>query len=179
MLLKKKILISAAALVLLLCSCGTEKSGSEIKVSLSKSIFDLATVVYNESQLSEIADFDGSMSELDARYHIECLRKSGSVYRVSFLGEKNVAVVLFDESENKILGAVHKIRLTRFAYDVFKIGQSLEEVMTADPEGEYLFLYTGRNDAPRVSSHYTADGYLITVEYDASNVIVGIDEELI
>jgi hypothetical protein len=41
-------------------------------------------------------------------------------------------------------------------------------------EGEYLFLYTGRNDMPRVSTHYTTDHYLITVSYDESNLVANI-----
>ena len=64
-------------------------------------------------------------------------------------------------------------------FDKLVKGQSLDEVRAIDPNGEYLFLYTGRNDAPKVSSHYTKDGYLITIEYDVSNVITSINEELI
>ncbi len=55
----------------------------------------------------------------------------------------------------------------------------LEEVRAIDPDGEYLFLYTGRNDVPKVSSHYTKDGYLITIEYDESNAVVSVEQELV
>lgn len=32
---------------------------------------------------------------------------------------------------------------------------------------------------PKVSTHYTKDGYLISIEYDAANVILRIREELV
>ena len=56
------------------------------------------------------------------------------------------------------------------------IGRHLSDVQTIDPEGEYLFLYTGRNDVPKVSTHYTTDGFVITITYDKNNVIEKIEK---
>ena len=126
-----------------------------------------------------ISIFNGSLKELNDLYPIECLKKTDGAYRVSYLGETSVAVLLFDGSGNKLLGGLYGIQLLKADFDGLVKGQSLDEVRAIDPSGEYLFLYTGRNDAPRVSFHYTKDGYLITIEYDDSNTIIRMDEELI
>lgn len=167
-------------LLCLLCSCA--KGGSELKVKISpsdKSIIDLTSRIYDDSQLLEIVKFSGSISELNIQYPIECLRDNSGIYRVSYLGDGNIAILLFDDSGNKLLGNIYGAEQLKSAFDGLVQGQSLEDVRKIDPEGEYLFLYTGRNDTPKVSSHYTKDGYLITIEYDAFNTIININEELI
>ena len=84
------------------------------------------------------------------------------MYRVSYLGDGSIAIFLFDGSGNRLLGSTYSTQLLKSDFDGLVKGQSLDEVRAIDPNGEYLFLYTGRNDTPKVSSHYTKDGYLIT-----------------
>lgn len=143
------------------------------------SIMDLAACIYYDSVLSEIAQFEGPMAELNTKHPIECIREVNDFYRISYLGDSKIAVLIFDKSGNKLMGGIHNLHLLRDDFEGLREGQSLNEVKSIDPDGEYLFLYTGRNDAPRVSSHYTQDGYLITIEYDDTNVIIGINIELI
>ena len=100
-------------------------------------------------------------------------------YRVSYLGDERIAVLLFDSSGNKILGNTYRTQLLKSDFNGLAKGQSLDAVRAIDPNGEYLFLYTGRNDTPKESLHYTKDGYLITIQYDASCSIISINEELI
>ena len=100
-------------------------------------------------------------------------------YRVSYLGETSVAVIVFDSNGEYILGGVYRNLCQRSDFQDLAIGQPLDRVRTIDPEGDYTFLYTGRNDTPRVSNHYTKDGYLITIEYDTNNTVISINEELI
>ena len=95
------------------------------------------------------------------------------------LDESAATQYLFDDSGTKLLGNIYSVQLSKSDFDGLTKGQSIEEVKTIDPNGEYLFLYTGRNDTPKVSSHYTKDGYLITIEYDDFNTIISINEELI
>lgn len=169
-------------ILMLLVSCSCSKGGNDLKIEISppdKSITDLVSKTYGETQLFELVKFKGSINELNAEYPIECLRKNNGTYRVSYLGDGDIAVFLFDDSGNRLFGNIYSTQLLKTDFDSLRKGQLLDEVRTIDPSGEYLFLYTGRNDTPKVSSHYTKDGYMITVEYDSSNVIVGINEELI
>lgn len=173
-------LISIMILLFLLCSCA--EGGSDLKNETSpsdKSLIDLVTKIYDEPQLLELAKFNGSIDELNAQYPIECLREKNGTYRAAYLGNGSIAVLLFDNSGNRYWGNIYNTQLLKSDFEGLTKGQLLEEVRKIDPNGEFLFLYTGRNDTPKVSSHYTKDGYLITIEYDASNSIISINEELI
>ena len=167
-------------MLFMICSCA--KGGSDLNIEISppdKSLVDLASKIYDETELLEFMKFNGSLNELNTKYPIECLREDNGMYRVSYLGDGNLAIFLFDSSGNKLFGSIYSTQSLKSDFDRLVKGQSLDEVRAIDPNGEYLFLYTGRNDAPKVSSHYTKDGYLITIEYDVSNVITSINEELI
>ena len=163
-----------------ICSC--TKGGSDLNIAISppdKSLVDLASKVYEKTELLELTRFDGSLNELNIKYPIECLRADNGMYRVSYLGVENIAVFLFDNLGNRFSGSIYRTQLLKSDFEGLIKGQSLNEVKAIDPNGEYLFLYTGRNDTPKISSHYTKDGYLITIEYDASNVITSINKELV
>ena len=144
-----------------------------------KNIFDLTSKIYDETELLELTKFNGSLNELDKKYPIECLRKDDGIYRASYLGEDRIAILLFDSSGNRICSNIYNTQLLECAFDSLEKGKSLDEVMAIDPEGNYLFLYTGRNDTPKKSQHYTKDGYLITIEYDVSNTITSISKKMI
>ena len=173
-------LILIIVMLSVLFSCTKEDNGLKVEISPSdKSLVDLASKIYNETELLELASFSGSMNELNTKYPVECLREDDGMYRVSYLGERGIAVLLFDDSGNKISGKIYGAQSVKLDFNGLIKGQSLDEVMVIDPDGEYLFLYTGRSDTPKVSSHYTKDGYLITIEYDTSNAITSISERLI
>ena len=173
-------LVSIMILLFLLCSCVGGEGDLKIEISpLDKSLIDLATKIYDEPQLLELAKFNGSIDDLNAQYPIECFREDNGTYRVAYLGKGCIAVLLFDNSGNSYWGNIYNTQLLKSDFEVLKKGQLLEDVRKIDPNGEYLFLYTGRNDTPKASYHYTKDGYLITIEYDALNNIISISEELI
>ena len=167
-------------MLLVICSCNKGESYLNIEISPpDKSLVDLASKIYDETELLEITQFNGSLNELNTKYPIECLREDNGMYRVSYLGDGSIAIFLFDSSGNRFLVSTYSTQLLKSDFDELVKGQSLDEVRAIDPNGEFLFLYTGRNDTPKVSSHYTKDGYLITIEYDVLNVIISINEELI
>ena len=169
-------------IVILFMICSCSKGGNDLNIEISpsdKSLVDLASKIYGETELSELMKFNGSLNELNTKYPIECLRQDNGMYRVSYLGDGSVVIFLFDDSGNKLFGRAYNTQLLKSDFVTLVKGRSLDEVRAIDSNGEYLFLYTGRNDTPRVSSHYTKDGYLITIEYDISNIITSITEKLI
>lgn len=164
----------------LLYSCAEGGNDLKIQTSLSsKSLHDLSSKIYEKEELSKIAVFNGSIEQLNKEYPIECIRNNNGAYRVVYLGEEDIAVLLFDSDGNKYRGSIYTVRLTKNDFEHLTEGLTLEDVRKVDPDGEYLFLYTGRNDTPRLSSHYTKDGFLITIEYDSLNNIINKYEELI
>lgn len=168
--------------IILLCLYSCTKGGNDLKINISptdQNLIDLSAQIYEDSKLLDIINFNGLMSELDQLYPIECLREVNGIYRASYQGVEKVAILLFDHDGNKIVGNIYNAQKRKSDFEELVEGQSLEDVQKIDPKGNYLFLYTGRNDTPKLSSHYTKDGYLITIGYDATNIIISIQEELI
>ena len=138
--------------------------------------------LYSDEQLTEIAELADSKDALMKRYPTSHVRSvsiaendssnaSPSVV-VCYRGETKVLQIFFDGSSGcKISSYFYSIFCSRNAFDALEIGQSLTDVQRIDPEGKYYFLYTGRNDVPRVSTHYTTDGFCIRITYDIDNVI--------
>lgn len=145
----------------------------------NENVTDVITNIYNYNELLEISKFEGSLEDLNKLYPIEFVRNVNGVYRVSYLGNGNIAILFADNSEKVLMGKVYNTRKTRSEFAAVKAGQSVIDVEKFDPDGEYLFLYTGRNDLERVSTHYTKDGYLIRIEYDNACNVVNINETLI
>lgn len=170
-------------ILFLLCILSACKEGdNNLNIEISspeKNITDLVKKTYRRSQLMDIVQLEVSLQELNTKYPIECIRKIGNLYRVSYLGDFNIAMIVFDSNGNKILGNIYNTVLAKSDFHKLNVGQLLEDVQKIDPYGEYLFLYTGRNDSPRVSTHYTKDGYIIVIKYNDNDVIVSIDFNLV
>ena len=86
------ILIFIIVMLLVICSC--TKGGGDLNIEISppdKSLVDLASKIYDETELLELMKFNGSLNELNIKYPIECLREDSGMYRVSYLGDESVA----------------------------------------------------------------------------------------
>ena len=82
-------------MLLVMCSC--TKGGSDLNIEISppdKSLVDLASKIYDETELLELTKFNGSLNELNIKYPIECLREDNGMYRVSYLGDGSIAIFL-------------------------------------------------------------------------------------
>ena len=163
-----------------------------------KNITELITTVYSAEELEDIVQSNESIDKLNERYPIECLRKRKLMiaydaykppyddapglyqYQAVYRGEDSVAIIWFDENgmRAQILHQIYDASLSKSDFDTLSIGQTLDDVMTLHPNGEYLFLSTGIN-APRISIHYTTDGYMISFKYDDDNIITDSSVDLI
>ncbi len=180
---KIKRIIILLTLSLMLCACeekqvAKEEVNLEVQISPSdQTIMELSTKIYTETELEEIARFTGNIEDLGKAYPIECIR-GGDTYQISYLGEKQVAMLLYDNEGKHLMGRTYSIVKKRSDFSEITVGDTLEDVQAVDPNGFYMFFYTGIN-WPRISEHCTEDGYMIQIEYDRENVIIGITEWLI
>ena len=173
------ILLFIAAITLLLCSCKNDNNRLNIRVSSEeKNLIDLAEKIYEQQELTEIRDFDGTINDFNKKYPFQCLRKKENYYRASYLGEREVAVIIFDLYGNKQHGYIQQNDKSKTDFDKL-LGSYLGEVRELDPTGDYAFLFMGRDDVPRCSYHCTAEGYSITIEYDNLGKVKGINYELL
>lgn len=177
-----KNLFTIITLVMICTLCSCSKAADCMSVRLSpqdETLYELSTEIYDDYELKNIAEFSGTLQELNANYPIECIRKISAGYRASYCGEFNVTSIIFDASGQKIIGNVYQTSKEKIYFDDLSVGDSIEDVKEIDSAASYSFLYTGRNDTPKQSVHYTSDGYLITIEYDNNHLISDIKSELI
>ena len=137
------------------------------------------TKEYSESSLQEICKFDGDIHAYQEAYPIECLRNSPGGYRVAYSGKSRIALIWFDAEGQKTFAQLIERKHSVSDYMEIELGDDLKTVYTMYPEGEYLFLYMGRNDVPRTSIHFTEDGYIVYISYGSNNEVEEITTELI
>ena len=175
-----KYLILITTILALISSCSRGEYNLKFTISTpEKTIIDLTSTIYTETQLQDIIELDVDLNEYHDVYPIECVRETVQGYRVSYLGESSFAIINFDEYGKKLYANIYTFSLNRSCFGDLANGDALSSVREFDPNGIYTFLFTGRNDVPKVSYHYTKDGYLLRIEYDSSHNIIQIDEELI
>lgn len=166
-------------IIILLCSCGSgDKMNIEVSDS-SKNITELLTSEYLEDQLDYINSLDKNINDLNSEFPIQCVRKNKSNYQAVFRSNKSVLIITFDLNGDKISSQKFTTSKVKDDFDSIKIGQKLENVESFDKNGDYTFLYTGRIDVPRISSHYTIDGFMIRITYSEDNIITNISSQLI
>lgn len=192
-------LLAMIGILLLLTGCRKNEKGemnnmpSDDLVSQTTSSSNSVgeTQRYTDAQLSQIADYIGTKDELLSRYPphsvrtVEIINNESAnssikeVQRIIYCGETKCLILVFDASENRMAETFRNLSVPKNAFEKISVGSLLSEVQAIDPQGVYLFLYTGRNDAPRVSTHYTTDGFVISITYDINNVIKNIDIDTI
>jgi hypothetical protein len=162
------------------------KEDKEINKTPQVTLNSSGSFVYSDEQLTEIAELADTKDKLMTQYPTAYTRTVSIVQNnisnatpaieVSYRGETKVLRLMFDGiSGSKISSHYYNTLCSKNEFDTLAIGQSLSDVQMIDPEGEYFFLYTGRNDVPKVSTHYTTDGFVITITYDKNNVIEKMD----
>ena len=187
--MKKFMCIAIICVLLFLPGCNktendeiTTKPNGETQGALqSGEIF-----VYSDEQLTEIAGSNATKDTLLENYPTTYIRAvsiaqsdlsdAKPAVEVYYRGETKVLQLMFDAiSGDRLLSLFHNAFCEKNEFEPLAIGQSLSDVQAIDPNGEYWFLYTGRNDMPWISTHYTTDGFIIRVTYDQNNVIEEID----
>lgn len=165
-------------LIVLLTSC---VSNDVLGVPLSPNninIAELVTKKYSDDELNSIADFEGTVSDLNHIYPVECFRKFMDGYRSVYCGNKKICILTFDVKGTKKYGGVYDCSKTKADFNGVFLGQSIDSVKVIDPKGDYIFLYTG-SEGSKISTHFTKDGYMIMIHYDDSLTVVKIECELI
>ncbi len=181
LLLSALILLSAC-----LCGCQQEEKVKNFPVALSKtdrSALELCEVYYTDEELDAIYDCaaeEGTASHLNDSYEIDCLRRDEEGCHVIYTGQKKVLVLYFDQQgkwiEQEKKACLIKMLGTAADLKKVKVGSDISVVQKADKNAFYPFLENA--DLPRVSRHYSEDGYVTVIAYDDSNAVVSIDREI-
>lgn len=183
MVMKKNSRIMLCFIVSVLCilsSCFKENKKMKIDISpINYTVFENTTQKYSERDLVQIINIYDSIESLNRVFPIECIRKIDTGYRICYLGESSVAVLFFDSNQSKTFGKIYCLDGARQDLERLKIGSSVSKVQEIFPNGDFPFLYSGRNDVQKESVHCTKDGTFILIEYDDYNCISSIKSELL
>jgi len=161
--LKGKIALLFVVIVVLLTGCNV----SELQVSdEDKSINDLLTTIYSNTQLEEMDRLDLPLEEMHKKYPIQCLRKKDYGYRASYRSENDVLVIYFDLDGKETFSKKQPFsKRTNSEFLELEMGKDVYDVMEFDENGDYLFLRTG-DTSTKISTHFTIDGYLFELTFD-------------
>ena len=162
--LKGKIALLFVVIVVLLTGCNV----SELQVSdEDKSINDLLTTIYSNTQLEEMDDLDLPLEEMHKKYPIQCLRENSNKYRVSYRSESDILVISFDLVDGRKRFSLKWPFSKRTSSELLEleVGAYVYDIMEFDENGDYYFLSAG-DSKTKISTHYTLDGYLIELTFD-------------
>ena len=160
---------------MLLTACARE--GVQVSDE-DKSINELLTMIYSNSQLEEMDRLDLTLEEMHAKYPIQCLREKSNRYRAAYRSESDVLVIYFDLDGKETFSQKWAFAKTKSDFLKFEVGQSLDVVIAFDENADYYFLHTTSAEK-NISIHYTLDGYVFQINYDDDYIIESIYYELI
>lgn len=166
--------------MLLTCSCG--RGESELTTLISDSNININELITNEYSLDEMLRIENcaeTVLELNSKFPIQCLRERENGYEAIYKNAENILVITFNKEGKKDISHIYHMVKQSSEFKELKAGDSIETVKTIDPQGNFMFLYTGRNDIPHISVHYTVDGYVIYVYYDENNFVSLIEKEMV
>ena len=138
---------------------------------------------YSDEQLQQINQNnilnDASLSDLEKKCDVQFLDGDSPEKTAVVTGETQALVIHYDEDGKLQFQKTYSLIPSSKDFDGLSENESINSVMAIDPTGDYGVLYTGRNDTPRLSYHFTQDGYCIEVSYDSNNNITGIEKTML
>ena len=159
--------------ILLICQTGENADNEQLR-----NITEIIGHIYSEDELTEIWMFKGSLSELNQKYPVECLRETDTMKTVVYLSDHSIVFMDFKPNGDPWGAGKYGREHSSAEFMSLRIGDTLEEVWEFDPDGSYPFLYSGAK-LPPFSKHYTTDGYTVEITYDEGYRITSIDIQLI
>ena len=135
---------------------------------------------YTDEQLNQINQENitrsSSLDALERICDVQYLDK-GSPDQIAVVpGDTQVLVIHYDENGEQKSQALLSLSPPSEAFETLSTDDSINDVMTIDPNADYSFTYSGRNDTQKLSLHYTKDGFCVVVAYDSNNSIIGVEK---
>ncbi len=151
----------------------------------SANIIDVVTENYSDEDMFDKIDTEKyTLDKLNKLYPVEFIKKykradDSYVDNVAYMTSYGYIILYYDKSGNYEFGKDIITEKSLKEFDVINIGDSVDDVQKFDENGEFLFLYTGCIDVPKISQHYTTDGYMVMVYYDSDYSVTKIENRLI
>lgn len=169
----RKMLALIVLSLFLFTSCNQKEQQELIKTSQNELIYTQLDSIYDHS------DVVNTLMQADSLFDF-CEIMDVKQYKV--LGEANYTVVqttkglfiIFSDKEGnyptlrciEFSSIRNKEKLANLTTDM-----SLDGVRSADPDGQYDFLYHNRSDYPQFSYHFFEDGDCFCIRYEQNEIV--------
>lgn len=181
--LRSRIKTILITIIILLCLTSCEIKGrSDMQILLSdrnQTIYELITNIYTIDQLKHIEQSNYNYDDLCLNYPVQCIRKEGDIYRVIYRAKDRLLILYYNQYGELLLHKQVTLNIVKKEFDQINQQYDVYDVKAIDETGEYDFLYVGDTEIPKVSVHYTKDGYLLHIEYDERWRVIKVSWELI
>lgn len=151
----------------------------------SVNIIDVVTETYSgKDMFDEIDTKKYTLDELNNKYPVEFIKKykcaDDSYFDLAaYMTAEGYIILHYDESGNYTFGEnVIAEKMLKDFY-VLNTSDSVDDVQKFDQNGKFSFLYAGDINIPKISNHYTTDGYMIMIYYNSDYAIEKVEYRLI
>lgn len=193
--MKKKIILMLIVIVIVFCyiigkvneknmnlniNGQLQNSNSKIEKNYNLSdaeenINNLINTIYSNDELEKILEQTYTLESLKSFYPIECFREYYGGYKAVYSSEDKFLVIIFDNLGNKEFSCIYLKSANSEFLDRIDENTSYDDVMKLDKNGNYL----ATSSLPYHTTHYTEDGYFVSIEYDNDLYVKKIYVELL
>lgn len=151
----------------------------------SENIIDVVTEIYSDKDMFDKINTEKyNMKELNKLYPVEFTRRfeyEDSLHMdvVTYITSYGYMIFHYDEDGNYIYGDDIISEKSLKGFYVLNTGYSVDDVQKFDGNGDFAFLYAGYTGTPKISFHYTTDGYIVMIHYDSDYNVEKIEYRLI
>ena len=122
-----------------------------------------------------------SLSALCQLVELDFIKETKYSYTTLFHTEKGYVQFEFSKDGSFIFTqhVTFSENVTQEDMDKICLGMSLDAVEKIDPQGQYIFRYTGSNAPPYISEHYLTSGIYYVIVYDENYNVINIGKSVL
>lgn len=153
----------------LFSSCKKEESYVMKEISQDEITYNQISTVYDHDEIVNLLNQQVNMFTICEKFNISQYKSVNKMYYTIIKTSKGLFSIMFDTDGTKanISPITFSSINNKENIEKLKVGMTLKDVQTADPDGQYNFLYHNSANYPRISYHYFVNGDAFSIKYEA------------
>ncbi|MGN0517297.1 MAG: hypothetical protein ACI4II_01070 [Acutalibacteraceae bacterium] len=145
------------------------------EISQEEIIYNQISTVYDHNEIESLLNQQVNMFNICEKLNISQYKSVNGVYYTILKISRGLFNIMFDTDGTKadIKPIAFSSINNKEKVANINVGMTLKDVQTADPDGQYDFLYHNSANYPRISYHYFENGDAISIKYE-SDIITQI-----
>ena len=144
-----------------------------VKVDQDVLIYNQIDTIYDHEEILNISNKNIDIFKFCEVLGINQYKSVGNINYTVLKTTKGLFLVLFDGDITH--ATIQQIRFSSItnqnSFDNLKVGMTLGNARTADPDGQYEFLLHSSQNYPRISYHYFENGDCFSVKYEGDIIV--------